>query len=96
VGGASAFAFPIADLTLPPPPPCATVGSGVEANPDTAQGICPGGQVNDLRDSAGNFCCNTRAVTTVPAVPESLAAVFGVALAGLGVALGFPRKRARC
>jgi hypothetical protein len=44
------------------PPPCLqpTVGTGVEATPDTAAGSCPAGQQNTgtLLDSQGNFCCS--------------------------------------
>jgi hypothetical protein len=45
-------------------PPCQnpTVGTGVAANPPTsATGTCPSGQVNTgtLKDSSGNFCCQT-------------------------------------
>jgi hypothetical protein len=37
-----------------------TVGTGVEANPNTATGACPAPSVNTgtLKDSAGNFCCS--------------------------------------
>jgi hypothetical protein len=37
--------------------PCLGVGSGVEANPNTAAGTCPTGQSNSLHDAQGNFCC---------------------------------------
>jgi hypothetical protein len=37
-----------------------TVGTGVEANPNTATGSCPAPSVNTgtLKDSSGNFCCS--------------------------------------
>jgi hypothetical protein len=38
------------------PPPCFGLG-GVEATPNTAQGTCPAGLMNDARDALGNFCC---------------------------------------
>jgi len=37
-----------------------TVGTGVEANPNSATGACPAPSVNtgNLKDGAGNFCCS--------------------------------------
>jgi hypothetical protein len=37
--------------------PCLGVGIGVEANPNSATGICPAGSVNNLKDPQGDFCC---------------------------------------
>jgi hypothetical protein len=82
-----ADAIPVADLAPPPPPPCQGIGTGVEANPDTAQGTCPAGEQNTLRDGSGNFCCAKIPFdggVNVPAVPGRYLSFFGLLLVGLG------------
>jgi hypothetical protein len=44
-------------------PPCQnpTVGTGIEATPDSATGTCPSGQANlGLTDGAGHHCCSIK------------------------------------
>lgn len=36
---------------------CQSVGTFTEATPNTAQGTCPAGQSNTLKDEYGDFCC---------------------------------------
>jgi hypothetical protein len=62
---------------------CVGVGTQVEANPNTAAGICPTGQTNTgtLTDPSGNFCCSQKACyngatmvgTGIEATPDTAA-----------------------
>jgi hypothetical protein len=67
--------------------PCQGVGTGVEANPNTATGSCPAPSVNTgtLKDSSGNFCCSAGPCqgvgTGVEATPNTAA---GTCPAGQG------------
>jgi hypothetical protein len=64
-----------------------TVGTGVEATPDTAAGTCPAGQTNStgLKDGSGNYCCTALPCfgvgTGVEATPDTAA---GTCPAGSG------------
>jgi hypothetical protein len=74
------------------PPACQgpTVGSGIEASPNTAAGACPIGQTNTgtLQDAQGNFCCSPTPCfgvgTGTEAIPDTAAGICPTGSANTG------------
>ena len=76
-------------------PPCLdpTVGTGIEATPNTAAGTCPAGQSNSLQDSSHNFCCAQKACfngatqvgTGVEATPNTAAGTCPTGTVNIGL-----------